>query len=61
MSKKVLQQEKVEMWELYQKCASYKKVAIAMNRSPDTVSKYVKEIDKEKKKPADKVIVVIQK
>ena len=45
MSVKVLPQEKEEMWQLYQKCGSYKKVAIAMNRSPDTVSKYVKQVD----------------
>ena len=49
MPSKVLPQEKEEMWQLYQKCGSYKKVAIAMNRSPDTVSKYVKEVAAAKK------------
>jgi len=33
------------MWALYQTCGSYKKVALAMDRSPDTVSKYVREIE----------------
>lgn len=49
MSVKVLPQEKEEMWQLYQKCGSYKRVAIAMRRSPDTVSKYVKEVDAAKR------------
>lgn len=49
MARKVLPTEKEEMWQLYQKCGSYKKVAIAMDRSPDTVSKYVREIDAAKK------------
>ncbi len=49
MPHKVLPQEKEEMWQLYQKCGSYKKVAIAMNRSPDTVSKYVREVDAAKR------------
>ena len=42
---KVTAHEKEEMWALYQTCGSYKKVALAMDRSPDTVSKYVREID----------------
>lgn len=49
MSRRVLPQEKEEMWQLYQKCGSYKKVAIAMDRSADTVSKYVKEVDAAKR------------
>lgn len=50
MAKKIFLTEAEEMYELYLKCGSFKKVAIAMNRSPDTVSKYVKIVSARKKK-----------
>ena len=37
--------EKEKMWRLYQTLASYTKVATKVRRSPDTVSKYVKEYE----------------
>lgn len=49
MSRKVSAQEKEEMWRLYQACGTYKKVAIALDRDPGTVSRYVREIDAAKK------------
>ena len=33
------------MWELYQKHGTYKKVAQKLRRSPDTVSRYVREYE----------------
>ena len=45
MAKKVTEQEKRKMWELYQKYGSYKKVARIMHRSPDTVSRHVREYE----------------
>lgn len=45
MAKKVTEQEKRKMWELYQKYGSYKKVARTMHRSPDTVSRHVREFE----------------
>ncbi len=42
---KVTQREKSRMWKLYQELGSYKKVATKMHRSPDTVSRYVNEIE----------------
>lgn len=33
------------MWELYQKYGSFKKVARIMHRSPDTVSRHVREFE----------------
>ena len=43
MSKKVTQKEKERMWQLYQEYGSFKKVAKKMRRSPDTVSRHVRE------------------
>lgn len=37
--------EKEKMWKLYQEVGSFKKVAKKMNRSPDTVSRYVHEYE----------------
>ena len=34
------------MWELYQQCGSYTKVAKKLRRSPDTVSRYVQEYER---------------
>ena len=45
MAKKVTQTEKKKMWELYQKYGSFKKVAEKMRRSPDTVSRHVREYE----------------
>ena len=42
---RVTQQEKEKMWQLYQELHSFVKVAKKMQRSPDTVSKYVKEYE----------------
>lgn len=42
---KVTQMEKEKMWKLYQEVGSFKKVAKKMNRSPDTVSRYVHEYE----------------
>ena len=42
---KVTQTEKEKMWKLYQEVGSFKKVAKKMNRSPDTVSRYVHEYE----------------
>lgn len=42
---KVTQTEKEKMWRLYQEVGSFKKVAKKMNRSPDTVSRYVHEYE----------------
>lgn len=61
MGRRILPQEKEEMWQLYQHCGSYKKVAIAMNRSADTVSKYVKEVDAAKRalNAKEKTVIVV--
>ena len=40
---RVTQQEKEKMWQLYQEVGSFVKVAKKMQRSPDTVSRYVHE------------------
>jgi DNA-binding CsgD family transcriptional regulator len=42
---KVTPREKKRMWELYQQLNSYKAVAKKMKRSPDTVSRHVKEYE----------------
>lgn len=42
---RVTQNEKKKMWELYQKLGTYKKVADKMNRSPETVSRHVREYE----------------
>lgn len=43
MATRVTQVEKDLMWELYQKCGSFKEVARIMRRSRETVSRYVHE------------------
>ena len=40
---RVTQQEKEKMWQLYNELGSFSKVAKKLNRSPDTVSRYVHE------------------
>ena len=40
---RVTQQEKEKMWRLYNELGSFSKVAKKLNRSPDTVSRYVRE------------------
>ncbi len=40
---RVTQQEKEQMWQLHNKLGSYAKVAKKLHRSPDTVSRYVRE------------------
>lgn len=40
---RVTQQEKETIWQLYNQLGSYTKVAKKINRSPDTVSRYVHE------------------
>lgn len=45
MAKKVTQKEKERMWRLYQEYGSFKKVARKMRRSPDTVSRHVREFE----------------
>ena len=42
---RVTQQEKEKMWQLYQEVGSVVKVAKKMQRSPDTVSRYVHEYE----------------
>lgn len=42
---RVTQQEKEKMWQLYQEMRSFVKVAKKMQRSPDTVSRYVREFE----------------
>ena len=42
---RVTQQEKEKMWQLYQEVGSFVKVAKKMQRSPDTVSRYVREYE----------------
>lgn len=45
MAKRVTEKEKRRMWELYQQYGSFKKVARIMHRSPDTVSRHVREFE----------------
>ena len=45
MAKRVTQNEKEKMWQLYQKYGSMKKVAEKMHRAPSTVSRYVHEYE----------------
>ena len=45
MAKRVSQAEKEEMWKLYQQLGTFKKVALKMKRSPDTVSRHVREYE----------------
>ena len=40
---RVTQQEKEQMWQLYNQLGSYTKVAKKLHRSSDTVSRYVRE------------------
>lgn len=42
---RVTQKEKERMWKLYQQYGSFKKVADKMHRSPDTVSRHVREYE----------------
>ena len=42
---RVTQQEKEQMWQLYNQLGSYAKVAKKFHRSPDTVSRYVREFE----------------
>ena len=41
MSKRVSEQEKERMWQLYQRYGTYTKVAQVMRRDPSTVSRHV--------------------
>ena len=41
----VTQQEKEQMWQLYNQLGSYTKVAKKLHRSSDTVSRYVHEFE----------------
>ena len=43
MRTRVTQQEKEQMWQLYNQLGSYAKVAKKLHRSSDTVSRYVRE------------------
>ena len=40
---RVTQQEKEQMWQLYNQLGSYAKVAKKLHRSSDTVSRYIHE------------------
>lgn len=40
---RVTQQEKEQMWQLYNQLGSYAKVAKKLHRSSDTVSRYARE------------------
>lgn len=42
---RVTQQEKEQMWQLYNQLGSYAKVAKKLHRSSDTVSRYVHEFE----------------
>ena len=42
---RVTQREKEKMWQLYQEVGSFVKVAKKMQRSPDTVSRHVREYE----------------
>lgn len=45
MAKRVTEQEKEKMWQLYQKHGSYAKVAKLTNRDRSTVARYVSEYE----------------
>ena len=45
MSIRVTQKEKEKMWQLYQTYGTFKAVAKKMQRSPDTVSRHVREYE----------------
>ncbi len=45
MSIRVTQKEKEKMWQLYQTYGTFKAVAKKMHRSPDTVSRHVREYE----------------
>ena len=55
---RVTQQEKEQMWQLYNQLGSYAKVAKKLHRSSDTVSRYVRE--HEAAKNAVRVVVDAQ-
>ena len=55
---RVTQQEKEQMWQLYNQLGSYAKVAKKLHRSSDTVSRYVRE--HEAAVNAVRVVVVAQ-
>lgn len=42
---KVAETEREKMWQLYQQLGTYKAVAKKMRRSPDTVSRHVREYE----------------
>lgn len=42
---RVTQQEKEQMWQLYQELGQFTKVAKKLKRNPDTVSRYVHEYE----------------
>ena len=42
---RVTQQEKEKMWQLYQQGYTFVKIAKQLRRSPDTVSRYVREYE----------------
>lgn len=42
---RVTQQEKEQMWQLYNQLGSYAKVAKKLHRNSDTVSRYVREFE----------------
>ena len=42
---RVTQQEKEKMWQLYQDGNSFVKIGKKLRRSPDTVSRYVREYE----------------
>ncbi len=45
MAKRVTEQEKEKMWQLYQKHGSYTKVAKMIKRDRGTVARYVSEFE----------------
>ena len=45
MAKRVTEQEKEKMWQLYQKLGSFAKVAKLMKRDRGTVARYVSEYE----------------
>ena len=45
MAKRVTEQEKEKMWQLYQQHGSYAKVAKLTNRDRSTVARYVSEYE----------------
>ena len=45
MSIRVTQKEKEKMWQLYQTYGTFKAVAKKTHRSPDTVSRHVREYE----------------